>query len=110
EYLYGVATPSLLLVHLGPHPRQRPYIVLRVATGPDRGPGCPAIRTPPDPRPDCADTYGKVLTHTNASPKSYCHLGIMTSPKLVGPKEGAISDENDYRSVSEHRQGVPCPT
>jgi hypothetical protein len=51
--------------------RQRPDIVLRVATGPDPGPGLPAIRAPPDPRPDCADTDRKVLTHKNPSPQSY---------------------------------------
>ena len=31
-------------------------------------------------------------------------LGAMTSPKLVGPQEGAISDENDCSSASDHRQ------
>jgi len=40
--------------------RQRPDIVLRVATGPDPGPGLPAIRALPDPRPDRAYTYADI--------------------------------------------------
>lgn len=43
--------------------RQRPDIALRVATGPDTGPGRPAIGTPPDSRPHSAYTDGKIGAH-----------------------------------------------
>src|SRR5712692_1615826 len=57
--------------------RQRPDIVFRVATGPDPGPGLPAIRAPPDPRPDRTDTYGNVLLHNTSSPHYCLHLDAM---------------------------------